>query len=479
MVLAVSAADISSAVTFARTWSLDLAVCGGGHASNGASSSDGGLVVDLSQMRAVTVDPSAKTIKAQGGCLWVDVDKAAGEHGLATVGGTVNHTGIGGLTLGGGYGWLSGKHGLVIDNLLAVQIVLADGSIVTASESENSDLFWAVRGAGQAFGVVVEFTFRAHEQRNPVYAGLLVFPPKNLEAFAEAANQIMATTPNENRGFFLGIANPPPAFQPAIVAVLYHNGPKSEAESIFAPLLSLGPIVNTAGVIPYPVLNSMINSTANHGGCKVVKGAAHATPVRPAFFVSLLDDFVAFQKKFPGANALIMLEFLPLDKICSVPHSATAFANRGQYQNVFVAPRFTGPGYDAAGREWAREMASKFQEEMKRRKSEGAVELQMEGVGQYGNYDSQISLFIFLFSLVPFTLLPPFLPSLLSKHQTMTHKPTLTSTTDLNEKGHLIFGSNYDRIIELKRKYDPENLFRKSHVQMLDRDVTHDGALVV
>lgn len=412
MVLAVSAADISSAVTFARTWSLDLAICGGGHASNGASSSDGGLVVDLSQMRAVTVDPSAMTIKAQGGCLWVDVDKAAGEHGLAAVGGTVNHTGIGGLTLGGGYGWLSGKHGLVIDNLLAVQIVLADGSIVTASESENHDLFWAVRGAGQAFGVVVEFTYRAHEQKNPVYAGLLVFPPKNLEAFAEAANQIMAT-PNENRGFFLGIASPPPTFQPAIIAVVYHNGPTSEGESIFAPLLSLGPIVNTAGVIPYPVLNSVINFAANYGGCKVVKGATHATPVRPAFFVSLLDDFVDFQKKFPDGNALIILEFMPLDKICSVPHSATAFANRGQHQNVFVTPKFTGPGYDTAGREWAREMASKFQEEMRRRKSEGAVELQMEGVGQYGNYDSPIPLSFFFLPLFPFT--PPFPSSPLNK----------------------------------------------------------------
>lgn len=390
--LAVSAADVSSAVTFARTWSLDLAICGGGHATNGASSSDGGLVVDLSQMRAVTVDPSAMTIKAQGGCLWSDVDKAAGEHGLAAVGGTVNHTGIGGLTLGGGYGWLSGKHGLVIDNLLAVQMVLADGSIVTASDSENTDLFWAVRGAGQAFGVAVEFTYRAHEQKSPVWMGLLLFLPNDLEAIAEAANQI-AATPDENSSFFLGIANPPPAFQPAVLAVVFHNGTKSEGESKFAPFLKLGPILNTTGVIPYPVVNSVINFAGTHGGYKTIKGATYTTPVRPEFFRSLLDEFVAFGKKAPEANALIMLEFCSIDKICSVPHSATAFANRGQYQNAFISPKFTVPGHDNVGREWTREMAGKFQEEMKKRKEAGDVDMETEGVGEYGNYDSELFLF--------------------------------------------------------------------------------------
>jgi hypothetical protein len=390
VLLAKSAADVSSAVTFARTWSLDLAICGGGHATSGASSSDGGLVVDLSPMRAVTVDPSAMTIKAQGGCLWVDVDKAAGEHGLATVGGTVNHTGIGGLTLGGGYGWLSGKYGLTIDNLLAVQIVLADGSIVTASHSENSDLFWAVRGAGQAFGVVVEFTYRAHEQKSPVWAGTLVFVPDNVEALAEAANQITAT-PNENSGFFLGIANPPPAFKQMVLVIVYYNGPASEAEELFAPLLRLGPVMNTAGPMPYPLLNSIINPAARHGGRKCVKGSTYATPIRPAFFRSLLDEFVSFQEKTPGAGALIMFEFIPNAKICSVPHSATAFANRGEYQNAFVSPKSMDPNHDAVCREWARKMAGIFQEEMKKRKSEGDVKFKVEGVGQYGNYDSEFS----------------------------------------------------------------------------------------
>jgi FAD/FMN-containing dehydrogenase len=119
-------------------------------------------------MRKAEVDPAQKTITAQGDALWADVDEAAAEHGLATVGGTVNHTGIGGLTLGGGYGWLTGAYGLTIDNLLEAELVLADGSIVTASHTENEDLFWAVRGAGACFGVATKFVYRAHEQKNQI-----------------------------------------------------------------------------------------------------------------------------------------------------------------------------------------------------------------------------------------------------------------------------------------------------------------------
>lgn len=404
MVLPTSAEEISAAVTFARTWSIDLAICGGGHASNGASSSDGGLVVDLSRMRAVTVDPSAMTIKAQGGCLWADVDQAAAEHGLAAVGGTVNHTGVGGLTLGGGYGWLTGQYGLVIDNLLAVQLVLADGSIVTASESENSDLFWAVRGAGQAFGVAAEFTYRAHEQKDPVWAGLMMFPAAQAEVIAETTNRITENQ-SDNSSLFIGIACPPPTFQPAVLVALFHNGPESEAKTLYGPLLDLQPVLNTTGVVPYAAVNSMMNFAAGHGGYKLVKGATYATPVRPAFFRSLLDDLIAFRTQIPNARALIVLEFFPVNKTCAVPHSATAFANRGNYQNAFVSPQFSRPGHADAGRAWAREIAEKFKEEMKRRKRDGEVNLVVEGVGQYGNYDSELS-FLSLILLSPFTFAP-------------------------------------------------------------------------
>ena len=175
-------------IRHAREHNIDIATCGGGHSVSGASSSDGGLVVDLSEMRQVTVDPTSRTISAQGGCIWADIDQKSAEYGLATVAGTVNHTGVGGLTLGGGYGWLSGEHGLAIDNLVAIQMVLADGSVVTANELKNTDLFWAVRGAGHNFGIATEFTFRAHPQNEMVFAGRLAFIPPQLPQIVDYIN---------------------------------------------------------------------------------------------------------------------------------------------------------------------------------------------------------------------------------------------------------------------------------------------------
>jgi FAD/FMN-containing dehydrogenase len=163
-----SAEDVSKAILFGVANNLELAVKGGGHATSGSSSTDGGLCIDLDKMRGVSVDTEKKTVTAQGGAWWEDVDAAATKYGLACVGGTVSHTGIGGLTLGGGYGFLSGEHGLVVDNLLEVEYVLADGTIVTASEKENQDLFWAARGAGAGFGVATRFTYRAHDQKNMI-----------------------------------------------------------------------------------------------------------------------------------------------------------------------------------------------------------------------------------------------------------------------------------------------------------------------
>jgi FAD/FMN-containing dehydrogenase len=152
IVFPASAEDISKAILFSVANKLELAVAGGKHATSGSSSTDGGLCIDLSKMRRVTVYAEKKTAKAQGGALWADVDSELAKYGLATVGGTVDHTGIGGLSLGGGYGYLMGQHGLVVDNILEVEFVLADGTIVTASTSQNEDLFWAVRGAGVKFG---------------------------------------------------------------------------------------------------------------------------------------------------------------------------------------------------------------------------------------------------------------------------------------------------------------------------------------
>lgn len=176
-------------------------------------------------MRTVTINPLTKSALCQGGCLWSDVDTAAFAHGLAAVGGTVNHTGIGGLTLGGGYGYLTPKYGMVIDNLLEAEIVLADGRIVTCSSHQEPDLFWAIRGAGIGFGVATSFTYRLHPQPNRVWGGMLVFPREKLEKIVEFANTIVTLT-EEKALLLLGFGAPPPVFQPAILTPSSTTAPK-------------------------------------------------------------------------------------------------------------------------------------------------------------------------------------------------------------------------------------------------------------
>src|SRR5690349_21690787 len=168
-------ADVVSAVNFARDNNLVLAVRGGGHNAAGLSTCDDGVVVDLSGMRGVTVDPVKRTARVQGGALWRDFDAATHPHGLATTGGLISSTGVGGLTLGGGLGWLMRKHGLACDNVIGAEVVTADGQVRRADASENPDLFWAIRGGGGNFGVVTTFEFKLHPVRT-LYAGMLVYP---------------------------------------------------------------------------------------------------------------------------------------------------------------------------------------------------------------------------------------------------------------------------------------------------------------
>ncbi|KAL8982837.1 MAG: hypothetical protein Q9177_005155 [Variospora cf. flavescens] len=281
-------------------------------------------------MRAVTVDPEAKTVTAQGGCIWEDVDATAGTYGLVTVGGTVKHTGIGGLTLGGGYGWLSGQYGLTIDQLLSVEMVLANGQIITTSASEKPDLFWAIRGAGQSFGVAPSFTFRAHEQKDPVFASTMTFTPDKIPA-----------------------------------AVALANRRSSEAEAFFNPLFDLEPVMNTTAMITYPRLNAMLNPVAGPGGRKFTKGASFIPPVRADFMLSLFDNFTGFVREVPDASgSLLLVEFFNQDKICQTSNRATAFAYRDFYGNVMAGPKWHDEANDGRCRQWARDVTDLLRREM-------------------------------------------------------------------------------------------------------------------
>ena len=424
IVLAQSAEDIATTVRHTSKYQIDIATCGGGHSVTGASSSDGGIVVDLSLMRGVTVDPTSLTATAQGGCLWKDVDIKAAEYGLATVGGTVNHTGIGGLTLGGGYGWLSGEHGLTIDNLVAVQMVLADGSIITANEMKNADLFWAVRGAGHSFGITTEFTYRVHPQKEVVFGGQLALIPPKLPQLIEYINHDYEKTLGRTSITFGFAVAPPPISKPCIVVVLFHNGSEEEARKLFGPIVDLDPVMNMTGMMPYASINSMLNAVAHHGSRKAMKGADFATPLRPAFIEQIFGEFASFVTHNPDmAGSVILFECHHTAKICEVPHSATAFANRGQQRSTVLLTKWFDRANDQLGREQIRRYATLFNTEMQNRKDEGLIRLKMENVGAYSNYQN------------------------------------------MGAKALQIYGPNTARLMALKAHYDPRNLFNKAHLQ--------------
>ena len=238
----VDTADVMAAVNFARANNLLLAVRGGGHNGGGLGICDDGLVIDLAAMRSVHVDPEARTAQVAGGCVWGDVDHATHAFGLATPTGIISTTGVGGLTLGGGVGNLSRKYGLTIDNLLEVDLVLADGSCVTANAAEHPDLFWALRGGGGNFGVVTSFRFRLHPVHTN-YAGPMIWPLARAKEIMQWYREFLPAAPDDLSGWFGFITVPaaapfPEPAQGKKMAVIFwcYTGPLDNAEAIFRPI---------------------------------------------------------------------------------------------------------------------------------------------------------------------------------------------------------------------------------------------------
>jgi FAD/FMN-containing dehydrogenase len=260
-------ADVMRAVGFAREHNLLLAVRGGGHNGGGLGSCDDGLVIDLSRMKGVRVDPAARTVRVEGGATWGDVDHATHAFGMATPSGIIGSTGVGGLTLGGGIGHLSRKCGLSIDNLLEVDMVLADGRFVTASAEQHPDLFWAVRGGGGNFGVVTSFLYRLHDI-STVYAGPMLWHlDKAAEAMAFYRDRITGA-PDDLNGWFAFLTVPPVAPFPEDLwlkkmcgVVWCYAGPLDQAEEVFAPIRAFGPpALDFVGPIPHPALQGMFDA---------------------------------------------------------------------------------------------------------------------------------------------------------------------------------------------------------------------------
>jgi FAD/FMN-containing dehydrogenase len=264
--------DVARAIAFAREHDLLLAVRGGGHNGAGLGTCDDGVVVDLSPLRDIQVDAKTRTVRVGGGCTWNEVDRATHEHGLAVPCGVISTTGVGGLTLGGGLGHLTRGYGLTIDNLLAAEMVLADGQQLTASADENADLFWAIRGGGGNFGVVTTFVFRAHPV-STVVGGPTFWALEETEEVMSAYRDFLPEAPRELGGFFaFHIVPPAPPFPEElhlrkVCGVIWcHTGSEEEAAKAMAPMLEVGtPLMHGVHQLPLPALNSAFDGLYTPG----------------------------------------------------------------------------------------------------------------------------------------------------------------------------------------------------------------------
>jgi FAD/FMN-containing dehydrogenase len=269
----IGTADVVAAVRFAREHDLEIAIRGGGHNVAGTAVCDDGIVIDLSTMRGVRVDPAERKAWVQGGALWGDVDRETQPHGLAATGGIVSHTGVAGLTLGGGVGWLMRKHGLTVDNLVAADVVTADGERLRASESDHSDLFWALRGGGGNFGVVTSFEFRLHPVGPTVLAGPILWDAAQAVDILRFYRDFVRDAPDElGTVVRFGAAPPLPDipgdlhWRPVVMIGTCYAGPIEEGERALGPLRTFPtPLLDLAGPTPYVGFQSALDSTVAHG----------------------------------------------------------------------------------------------------------------------------------------------------------------------------------------------------------------------
>lgn len=424
-----STEEVSKTVTFARSHHIEFVVKAGGHSTSSESATRGGIVISLCKMRNVSVDTESRTVRVQGGAIWDDVNTATAPHGLAVVGATASQTGVGGSTLGGGYGWLTGQHGLIVDNLISATIVLADGRILEASQDTHPDLFWAIRGAGQAFGVVTEMVFKAYDMRRDIFGGLLYFTPDKLDKVVEFANWFDEQQ-NERSGLFFGFRAPSPVEEALVMTLVFYDGPKGEATAFFAPLLSLHSTLGAAGMTSYTQLNRLGNIEPIPAGRKAMGGTNITFPLDKKLAHELWSAFDQIMAAYPEAVASVLaFELLPYSKVISVPVTATACANRGRFYNVGLLLCWQSPERDAAMDQYRRAIIAKIQYSQHQfNRGEHAV--------SYPNYSGKFGTLITAYHL-------------------------LVPGHDFSSGS--LFGTNLPRLQELKRTYDQNNFFRKWH----------------
>src|SRR3954449_11363385 len=401
-------ADVMRAVDFARSEDLIVAVRGGGHSIPGFSSSDGGVVIDLSAMRSVRVDPTYRTAVAQGGATWADLDHETQAFGLAVTGGLVSSTGIAGFTLGGGIGWLMRKHGLTADNLISADVVTADGRLVHARADENPGLFWGLRGGGGNFGIVTSFEYRLHPVGPVVMGGPVIYPGELAGDILRFYREWSKDAPDELTTLVSLATAPPAPFIPeqwhgkrVVIIPGVYAGPIEDGERAMRPLRELGePVADLMGPLPYVAMQSLLDPLWVPGAHNYFKaGWLRGLDDRA------IDTLVAYHHDVSSPKSEIHVQHLG-GAVARVPAGATAFGERSApFLLNIIASTFTADGYDdAVG--WAKGL-------------HGAIQPALTG-GTYVNF--------------------------------------LTETGGADVRA--AYGQRFDRLVALKDRYDPTNLFQ-------------------
>jgi len=364
VVMCTSPSDVAAAIAHARREGLEISVRGGAHNTSGSAVTDGGLMINLSRMSSVSVDPEARRVRVGGGALLSDMDAATQQHNLATPGGMISHTGVGGLTLGGGMGWLTRKHGLSIDNLTSAEVVLADGSVVWADETENTDLFWALRGGGGNFGVVTTFEFQLHEVGPIVNFGFFFWEADRGTEALRLIRDTVASLPRE-LNVLIAALNAPPApfvpeqhlFAPGYALLLTGFGsPEEHAEYAERIRTTLPPLFEFVSPIPYTALQQVLDEGTAGGQLDYEKGTQLEDLTDGV--IDVLTEH--FQKR---TSPLSMFMFYRLDEAyAEVPEDATAY---GGGRSPRYATMLVGVAHDmdtwAKDREWVRNLWSALQ----------------------------------------------------------------------------------------------------------------------
>jgi hypothetical protein len=392
--------DVVAAVNFAREKDLAVAVRAGGHNVSGNATCDDGVVIDLRPMKGVSVDPDRRIARAEGGVTWSEYDRETQRHGLASPGGAISTTGIAGLTLGGGFGWLSRSYGLACDNVVSAEVVTANGEVLTASADENPDLFWGIRGGGGNFGVVTRFDYRL-QQVGDLYAGLVLYPRSEAREFLRMFAGLTAGAPDELSTMAAFLSTPDG--DPVVGVFSVFHGPADEGERVLAPLRAFGsPLLDDIGPKPYTVVQQAFDEGFPAGNRNYWKSSYLST-----IGDECIDVLVEQANKAPSPMCVVGLEHMIGGAVARVGKDDTAFGSREAEYNLLILGMSDDPGIDDAIKDWARGFWK-------------AIQPFATG-GVYVNYMDR----------------------------------------DESERIGDAYGStHYARLVELKKRYDPDNLFR-------------------